>query len=687
MNMQDPFAKLQTVSDLQNDSLRDLMSHNELMNKLQECLSAMNDLMEEAGRVSGAVADHNISETSHEDIRRQLDAIGDVSDSSIIEKIQQHDTSSTSHAQLRAEVKRISGLIDSISANVESMIRTHNSSVTAHSDIRAQIAQLKAQIGDLNIANITEEIRKDLDEAIQNLTASIQRIETQVAVVNQTLQNHAQNITNLGDRINITNTKLTTIANNGASQSTDVDDVVLRIEELSRLHDIIDATDDPNAPYDFTHTLGSIIAPGKTATFSMHVTLRDGHESAEFTITKLENGENCECTFGKEAGIAQDESVTITADEGNTPGKIYAFRVDAKDTTNQLVITRVIAIRMAKPFQSGNVSIDNFPQNVEPKHKYPIRVMNLDDPGDGRFTYLLTAQSEHITFNPAEASSSPNIEMIVAEEQERDVDVRCTLTVHDSLLDTDITISEDTHVNPLPDKGSFKHTLPAFVKPNSTVQFQCYGLTAVDGTNATYKITSKPEWLTITPMSDIFSNQNIEVKVSGSAPRGTSGTVKVKSHDVNDVEFDFDLTTKVNQLPSSSAITTTLPASNVGGQVVKFRIAGGTDPDEETTTVTYTIDPGSSGLSFTKISGITPVEDVGVTLPKVASDTAKQFTITAVDSLGEKATDTKQVSTTITPIWVADPPRITAPTDGTEVPYEGFTVTWSEFTFHADISE
>lgn len=681
------FNPFSAVDKYQNASLRDLEEHTDLMRKLQECLDAMNKLMSESDNSSLAIAKHNTDTTSHEDIRKKLDSIGDISDSSIIEKIGQHDISETSHATLRAKVNTIANQVAAMTSTINTAINNHNTSDQAHANIRAAIAEIKAQIGDLNLSNITEEIRNELNKITKELAETVRQLQTTVAAIQRTLHSHEQNITNLDNRVTQTNTKLTVIATNGSSQRTDVDEVVLRIEELKRLHDLIDAETDPDSPQNFDHNLARIITPGKSKQFKMTVKGKDNNE-CKFAITQIPQTATPEpkCTFSKVADIKAEELVTITANEANKAGTIFSFRVDYTDTVNNKSEFRVISILMARPFESGGISIDNWPSNVEPKHKYPVRVINLDDPGDGRFTYKMTSASDKVTFNPADASKLTQFEIIIAEDQERDVDVRCTLTVHDSMLDTDTVVSEDTHINPLPDRNTFKHTVPKLFNPKQTVNVQFYGVTSVDGTPATYKIKSKPDWLTFTPDTAIVATQNVKVKVQDDIERGTEGTIVVTSHDNNDVEFDYELKVKVNKLPSSSKITTTLPRSNVGGQQVPFTISGGEDPDDETgKTITYSIKQGNSGLVFSKLAGIKPEEEVRVTLPKVADDTEKSFEVFVVDSQGEASPDTQAVNTTITPRWVADPPRITAPTDGVEVPYEGFTVAWTEFTFHADV--
>ena len=586
-----PFSR---IDEYQNPSLRDQESHNSIMQQLSECLAAINKLMGEAGKVSLSIAEHNTDDTSHEDIRRKLESIGDVSDNSIVEKIRQHDISGTSHASLRA--------------------------------------------------------------AVNKLTAQ-------------------------------TNTKLTGLAANISSLRNTVDDIVLRVAELHHLHDRLDFVTNPSVPSNFKHTLTNAIIPGKPTTFSMSATAKDGHD-LEFNIIRIAQADDTNpiCKFSKENGIANGEVITVTADPNNRPGAIYSFHVDITDTVDNTTIHRTVCVLMARSFESGSISIDNFPGDVEPNHRYPFRVINLNDLGDGRFTYHMTAASDKVTFNPAEASTNPQFEIIIDREQERDVDVCCTLTVHDSVLDSDIVISKNIHINPIPGRPKFKHTLPPVVNPGATIQVQFYGDSTVDGSNATYKIKTKPEWLTFTPDTEILAHQNVSVVVTSEIARGTEGVVTVTSQDVNDVEFDYLLNVKVNRLPTSDAITTTLPASNIGGRQVPFRISGGTDPDDDPSKITYSIDPGSSNLVFSKVSGITPEEDVQVTLPKVADDTPKLFTVYAVDSQGERAPDNKTVNITVTPSLVADPPRITAPTDGAEIPYEGFTVTWTEFTFHTDVS-
>lgn len=677
-------APYDTITSEQSSSLNDLNSMKEIFEELNECMKQLREAAEAANEAASSVSKHNLDETSHEDIRQKLEAVGDISSDSISEQIGQHNISPTAHSDIRSQVTLISSQISAVDSKIITAVNSHNSSSTAHSDLRAQINALKLQIGDLNIGSITEEIRKDLDEAVERLEGSISTVQTSIAQIQQTVNHQTQQITQVNERVTQTNTKLTVIANTSSSSRTDVDDVALRIEELRLLHDYLDEAENPNSPYQFTHTLPNTIAPGKSKSFTMHVSLKESHVDAEFTITPIST--DLTCTFTKQSAIAQDEAVTIEADEENTAGKIYAFRVDAKDKTNSNTITRVVCIMMARPFESGNISIDNFPTNVEPNHDYTIRVINLDDAGDGGFTYKLESDSEHVTFDPADASAQTQFTMKVGADQERDVDVRCTLTVHNTALETDTVISEDTHINPLPSKDGFRHTVPSIVKPNQTVNVQFYGITSIEGINAKYKIKTKPEWLTFTPDSDIYANQNVSCKVSSSASRGTSDKVTVTSHDANDVEFDFDITVKVNQLPSSAGITTTLAESNAGGKAVTFRIMGATDPDEDTSKLTYTIDPMSSGLTFNKQSGITSTTDVQVNLPKVADDTVKTFKVYAVDSQGERSTDDKSVSTTITPLWIAEAPRILTPTEGAEVPYEGFTVTWTEFTYHADIS-
>lgn len=682
--MRDPFTQLPS-SDYQNDSLRDLTAHNELMQQLQECLTAMNNLMLEAGKVNNAVADHNISDKSHEDIRRQLQSMGNISDASIDQKLQSHDTSITSHAALRTKVDNILQQVANITAAIDTSVATHNLASDSHTDIRAAINQLTAQVGDIDLASITTELREELANATAELQESITIINSSIESLGTNFDAYKESVTKLETKVDSTAEKLSSVVNNNSYSRTGVESAILRIEELRRLHDILDEQANDDDPYSFTHTLVSAILPGKTVSFSMHASLRDGRTNATFEIMKLDNGANCTCTFSKETGIGQDEVVNLTADPDNTEGKIYSFGVKIIDTTTNAYIIRVISISIARPFESGNIYINNFPSASEPDRTYNFSIMNLDETNDGRYTYQMSSTSQYATFNPAEASTSQSFTMTVAPDTPRGIDIPITLTVHDKILDTDTIINSVLHINDLPDSSKFDHTFPDKVKPNYTFNFRMFGLTASDGSSPTYTILEKPTWMTISPMSNILTNSAVKVIVDGTAVRGRTTTIKVKSTDINDVSFEYTLTTKVNQLPSAASITTTIPATIYGGNTLSFRISGGVDADEDSTSLKYNIDSNSTGLSFNKISNISPTDEIRVNIPKVNAQTVKTIRISCVDSLGETSSDDKQVDIVILPVWVADVPRITAPNNFAEVPYSGFTMTWTPFSYHADV--
>lgn len=664
--------------------------HQDLMENLQDAIDKLLAANESVAEARNDLVDHNTDGTAHPDIRTMIQESAGTSSSAVDERISQHNTSTTSHPDIRTLIEEVRNDTSAASALITKLVSEHNLDKAAHADIREAINAINTQLGGLNLTEVNQQLQEVVAQIQGDINTAITELQNVDARHDSEIQANRTSINKLEQRIvNITN-DITILANSNVSHRDELDQLLLRTHNIEREEHLGLEQWDENGPnlVDFTCTLPTYVNNSQEVKF--YFTGATGHEEANELTLEITQGLG-DYSIGKLTGIALDEELTMTVGTTNTPGQILDFLVGITDTVTSVTSYRVFSVMIARPLSEGNISLPGLLDlgGVEPGQVIDFQVSNLLDDGSGRYTYELNAEQSGITFTPKTVGITEDDELQakIPDEAVRDSDLHFTLTVVDS-LGSRTEIKAYVHVNPLPTLDDFTHNIPAKVIPNREYAIKFSGVTSAQGNNATYSVSCADEGITFSKASGILTNENVQMQIGATAVRGKDYTITITSLDENGIELTTTATVHVNMLPTADSIAATLEDTYRGGQTLTFKINGGEDPDGGTRSVaSYTIDPGSSSFVFSKTSGIIADEDITVTLPKVADDSLRTFVINAIDDMGETSAEGHTVEITVTPIYVASAPRITAPLNSATLKYEdGVTVNITPFEYTIDVA-
>lgn len=147
-----------------------------------------------------------------------------------------------------------------------------------------------------------------------------------------------------------------------------------------------------------------------------------------------------------------------------------------------------------------------------------------------------------------------------------------------------------------------------------------FDFTKPDNTKQNVAATSGSASLTMQVLGSVGDTRNVLIEAIDS--EGNRSAVKTHT-----------LTITSNNAPSMAGFTHTVPASVNQATTATIQFSGATDADSDP--VTYSIDAGTSGLTFSKAIGIAANESVTMTVPgSVLPSKAVSFTVYAVDNKG-----------------------------------------------------
>lgn len=132
------------------------------------------------------------------------------------------------------------------------------------------------------------------------------------------------------------------------------------------------------------------------------------------------------------------------------------------------------------------------------------------------------------------------------------------------------------------------------------------------------------------------SQASLTMQVAGAAGETRTVTVEAVDGDGNkSAPKSVTLTLINNTAPSLAGFSHTVPSSITQGTSKAVSFTGATDADNDA--ITYLVEPGTSGFTFSKTSGITAGENITMTVPgsTLPSD-GRSFTVYAVDARGAK---------------------------------------------------
>lgn len=663
--------------------------HEALLKQLQDAIDRLIEANNTLTESRNDLATHNSDGEAHQDIRALLNSSESTSTEQVDERIQQHNVNKSAHPDIRSLIEQVRNDTSAAQTLITQLISQHNTSGSAHADIRELINRLSVQLGSLNLSEVSDKLDELWTYVHTTITNAITQLQNVDARHDSMINANTNSIKELNNRMDNVSGDLVNIANSQTEIRNDIDEVILKHDNLENeeLNGVEQSL--PNGPnlVKFTTNLPTYISNNKAIKFMFSGATGHAPENPiTIAITQL----NGDYTISKYTDITLGEELTFTAGT-NAAGAIMNFIAKVTDTVTSVTCGRIFSVMASRPLSGGSISLPGLTDlgGVEPGVEIEFTIASLVDDGSGRYTYKLDPLQTGITFSPKSEGikEGETITIKIPEEAPRDTDLTFNLTVEDT-QGGDTTMEIVVHVNRMPDLEDFEHNVPAVVVPGRTYQLKFSGVVSASDRDATYAVESSDSKVTFSKKTGILANENCAMTVGSDITRGSTVTLTVTTSDENDIHLTKQIQFKVNQLPTATDVTTTLAGSARGGQTIQFQINGGSDPDSLSRTVaSYSIDAGSSSFVFSKTVGITAGENVSVTLPKVSADSARSFTIKTVDDMGETSTEAYTVNVTVTPIYIADTPRITSPANGAELEYEdGVTVIWTEFTYHADVS-
>lgn len=200
--------------------------------------------------------------------------------------------------------------------------------------------------------------------------------------------------------------------------------------------------------------------------------------------------------------------------------------------------------------------------------------------------------------------------------------------------------------NDAPSMKEFIHTVPDNLLQDSSVSVTFSGAVDMEGDPIFYTIVPEKSGLMFSKLSPIAANEAVTMTAPKSTIAALPVTFTVRAVDDKGAYAAVSIGTSIigNRAPGMGGFTHNVPATVTQGGAVSVRFSGAVDSDGDV--LTYSIDQGSSGLTFSKSQGISANESVTMYVPgSVLASKPVSFIVTASDGRGGAATAT--VNTTI----------------------------------------
>lgn len=200
--------------------------------------------------------------------------------------------------------------------------------------------------------------------------------------------------------------------------------------------------------------------------------------------------------------------------------------------------------------------------------------------------------------------------------------------------------------NSIPNLDAFTHNVPLSIQQQAAVLVRFSGATDPEGDTFSYSVDAENSGLIFGKSTDIAENEEILLTAPPQIMPQRPVSFRVFAIDAKGGKASVSIGTSIigNRVPGMGGFTHNVPATVTQGSAFSVRFSGAVDPDGDA--LTYSIDPGDSGCTFSKGQGIAANEDVTMHVPgSVQISLPVSFTVTASDGRGGSATAT--VSTTI----------------------------------------
>lgn len=230
--------------------------------------------------------------------------------------------------------------------------------------------------------------------------------------------------------------------------------------------------------------------------------------------------------------------------------------------------------------------------------------------------------------------------------------------------------------------------MPTLIMPGATHTCNLTGAIDIDnGQTITYAIACSDPAVTFSKTSGIAEGESITINIGAGVARDVNCQFTITATDAlgsAQVVRQYP----VNDLPLVDAVACAgLDVAIEGGVVSNISFTGATDADGQV--ITYEIQAGYEGLTFSKTTGIAEGEVITVTATKVPELTARTFSVKAKDSFGELSAAAAEFTVNVDTVIKTAAPTFTYPGPGELVPAvlegEFYTFTLTEYATYVDL--
>lgn len=252
------------------------------------------------------------------------------------------------------------------------------------------------------------------------------------------------------------------------------------------------------------------------------------------------------------------------------------------------------------------------PDNVTGGGVYTFRIGNIIDLDGDVENVTISCSETHFTFSETTIQPNTDYTLTVDAGYNGPLDVPVIFTAHDAWgLSSSATVM--VHLNAVPVVDTFAHTFPTYPNPNSSFLFRVSGVTDPDGTPEALKcsLVSDNPALTFSKSENISLNEDV-MAYMGEVAAATPINITCTFTDPDGGATTTSFSTTINTPPDTSAMVVTKDVLMVPGQTYTISVAGAVDANGEA--VTYEIANQNAVLTFSKLTGIAPDEQITVSV-------------------------------------------------------------------------
>ena len=401
--------------------------------------------------------------------------------------------------------------------------------------------------------------------------------------------------------------------------------------------------------------------------------------------------DNANVTISKLNAISQGENITIAVPETVALGTTLTFTVTLHDRADDLFQSTTTFTRKVTNPPSVTDVVCNFPANVVRGDTGSFTISGAVDPDGDTCTYALVNAHSSLTFSQTVGiADGASVTYTVGNTAPHGENISFTIRAYDpdgGCSDKVIT----AYVNDSIEQDELGVVFSFLPNTDNTISF--VPTEDSDGQTVTYTVTTSTPGASVTDATGIAGGVDFTIHspTEATIARGTTWPITVTVEDGVET-YTYAVNVRQATVPTivDSQVSSSIEGITMHGgaeNAVATSIVGPTT-DANGVGVTYNITNISSGLTFSKTTGIASGEAISVTASKVTQATTASFSVTVTNALGETSATSVTMSFTVDPIEVTAQPTFIYPTTGVEVEYyNGFTMTWSDIALGYDTGE